>query len=310
MKSEVGAFDFEHQDLAPLQRQFPGLRVTAHENRAHLLDAAGTADYLLTWEFEEDWYPRFSRLKAIFTPAAGRDWVAADPEGRVELIHGTFHGRLLAESLLGAMLFMNRRMPDMIMNFERREWDRNIQKDCRLLANQTVLIIGLGHIGGECARMLKAFGTAVIGVKRDPSRLPMALDGVQVRSVNDLESLLPKADHVAVILPGDASTDRTLDERRLRLCKPGVFIYNFGRGNAIAGEDIVKARDHIGGAFLDVVDEEPLPPDSPLWSLDHVMITPHSSCVYREYKEAFIEEVISCLTQRFDHPASTSRDSA
>ena len=86
-----------------------------------------------------------------------------------------------------------------------------------------------------------------------------------------------------------------LDADRLRLCKPGAFVYNFGRGNALAGEDLVAAADHIGGAFLDVTDEEPLPPDSPLWSLDNVMITPHSSCIYREYKQAFLDEVIETL---------------
>lgn len=302
--STVDAFDFGCDDLTPLARRFPGFTLRVHGDHPGLLADGAAADYLLTWEFDEAWYPRFSRLKTLFTPAAGGDWVAPDPSGRVELVHGTFHGRLLAESLLAAMLFMNRRMPDMIGNFARREWDRNIQKDCRLLANQTVLIVGLGHIGTECARLLRSLGAAVIGVKRDPSRLPASLNGVVVRPATELEDLLPRADHVAVILPGGPDTDRILDESRLRMCRPGVWVYNFGRGNAIAVDDIVKAGDHIGGAFLDVVDPEPLPPDSPLWSLDNVMVTPHSSCIYREYKAAFIDEVIDFLSRRLDasHP--------
>lgn len=298
LTSEVSAFDFKHDDLVRLEQRFSRISLKVHEHHSDLLEAAATADFLLTWEFDEAWYPRFPNLKTIFTPAAGNDWVAADPTGRVELIQGTFHGRLLAESLLGAMLFMNRRMPEMIRSFQRREWDRNIQRNCRLLANQTVLIIGLGHIGSECARVLKSLGVRVIGVKRDPSRLPAALEGVEVRPATELEAVLPEADHVAVILPGNENTDRILDESRLRMCKPGACIYNFGRGNAVAGDDIVKASDHIGGAFLDVVDQEPLGPDSPLWTLDNVMITPHSSCVYKEYKVAFVDEVIGHLSQR------------
>lgn len=298
LSSDVDAFDFKREDLARLAARFPGMTLRVHSDPAGFLDAGGSADYLLTWEFDASWYPRCPNLKGIFTPAAGRDWVAADPEGRVEVRHGTFHGRLLGESLLGAMLFMNRRLPGMIGNFQRREWDRNIQAGCRLLANQTVLILGLGHIGSECARLLRALGARVIGVKRDPTRLPGPLESVDVRPAAELDAVLPEADHVAVLLPGDTSTDRILDEARLRMCKPGVYIYNFGRGNAVASDDLVKASDHIGGAFLDVVDEEPLDPASPLWSLDNIMITPHSSCIYREYKEAFIDEVIEHLKHR------------
>jgi len=295
LTSDVAAFDFERGDLAPLEDRVPGAALRVHDDPEQLLDAAGSADCVLSWAFEASWYPRFPKLKAVFTPAAGRDWVSPDPDGRVAVVHGTFHGRLLAESLLGAMLFMNRRMPDMIRNFRRRAWDRDIQQDCRLLADQTVLIIGLGHIGSECAKPVQALGARVIGIKRDPARLPAPLDGVDVRPATELEAMLPEADHVAVVLPGGPDTDRTLDERRLRLCKPGACIYNFGRGNAVASGDLAAAAGHLGGAFLDVTDEEPLPPDSPLWSLDNVMITPHSSCIYREYKQAFLDEVIETL---------------
>ncbi|HSH43427.1 MAG TPA: D-2-hydroxyacid dehydrogenase [Arenicellales bacterium] len=295
LNSDVAAFDFRYGDLEPIVAACPGVSLHVHENHESLLEEAACADVLLTWEFRQSWYARFPRLRKIFTPAAGRDWVAADPRGRVEVIHGTFHGRLLGESLLGAILYMNRRMPAMRRNFERREWDRNIQKDCRLLANQTVLILGLGHIGSECARILQPLGPRIIGIKRNPANTLLPLEGIEVRPVSELESTLPEADHIAVVLPGDAGTDRILDAHRLHLCKPGACVYNFGRGNAVASDDLVAAAGHIGGAFLDVTDEEPLPPDSPLWSLDNIMITPHSSCIYREYREAFVAEVIGQL---------------
>jgi D-2-hydroxyacid dehydrogenase (NADP+) len=298
LTSDVRAFHFKPEDLERLVDELSGVSLRYHDNKYTLLTEAGSADHVLTWEFEQAWYPRFPRLKTIYTPAAGRDWVAADPDGRVEVVHGTFHGRLLAESLLGAILFMNRRMPAMIRNFQRREWDRNIQADCRLLQNQTILIIGLGHIGGDCARKLQPFGPRIIGIKRNPSQLLRPLEGVEIRPAAELEAVLPLADHVAVILPGAPGTDRILDAARLRMCKPGACVYNFGRGNAIASDDLAGAADHIGGAFLDVTDEEPLDPDSPLWSLDNIMITPHSSCVYREYREAFVGEVLAHLGAR------------
>ena len=75
--------------------------------------------------------------------------------------------------------------------------------------------------------------------------------------------------------------------------KPGSYIYNFGRGNSLTTADLLAALPHLGGAFLDVTDEEPLPTDSPLWKQDNVFLTPHSSCIYSEYMPMFIDEVIS-----------------
>lgn len=303
LTSHVDAFHFTADDLLRLTERVPGITLRVHESGAGLIEAARKADCILTWEFEEAWYPRCPNLKTIFTPAAGSDWVAPDPTGRVRLVHGTFHGSLLAESLLGAILFMNRRMPEMIRNFKRREWNRNIQKNCRLLAHQTVVIVGLGHVGSECACILGSLGAKVIGIKRNPTKLSAPLSDVEVRPVSDIDTVLPQADHVVVILPGGKGTDRILDEARLRMCKRGVFVYNFGRGNAIASEDIVTVSRHIGGAFLDVTDQEPLPPGSPLWALDNVVITPHSSCVYQEYRAAFIDEVARHLSRWIDEPA-------
>lgn len=295
LASDISAFDFESQDFDPVTKRFPRLDIVNHRDPESFLACAGHADYLLTWDFEAGWYARCPRLKAILTPAAGNEWVSSDPDGRVELIHGTFHGKLLGESLLQAILFMNHRMPAMIRNFERRGWDRNLQRDCRILANQTVLILGLGHIGAEFADMLTSLGVHVIGVKRNPATLSRPLDGVEVVSAEGLDEALPRADHIVVLLPGVTSTDRILDHERLTRCKPGAFVYNFGRGNAIATTDLVAALDHLGGAFLDVVDEEPLDPESPLWRLENVMITPHSSCVYREYRPSFVDEVVTHL---------------
>jgi phosphoglycerate dehydrogenase-like enzyme len=295
---EVAAFDFAPDDFSPLQNQFPDHKIVVHETHDQFLSSGHNADYLLTWEFQRDWYKICRNLKAVFTPAAGDDWVVPDPAGKTALVHGTFHGPILAESLLGALLYMNHAMPAMIENFEAREWDRDIQHQCRLLAGQTVMIIGLGHIGSNCARYLEPLCERVIGIKRRPDKLVMPLPGVDVHGADEIDALLAEADHVVTLLPGAAGTDQILDAARLRRCKVGAFIYNFGRGNAIATDDLLAARDHLGGAFLDVVDKEPLPKTSPLWDWDKVMITPHSSCVYEDYRSRFIEEVIESLRER------------
>jgi phosphoglycerate dehydrogenase-like enzyme len=297
LRNEVDAFDFSEEDFEPLRMAFERARVHCHDTTAELIQHGGEAEYILTWDFEAGWYESFPSLDAVMTPAAGDDWVEPDPCGRARLIHGTFHGTILSESLLSAILFMNHRMPDMIRNHAAREWDRNIQASSRLLKNQTILIIGLGHIGQACAIRLRQMARRVIGIRRRASRSGN-VDGIETFGVDRLDELLADADHIVLLLPGNASTNRLLDERRLRRCKPGAYVYNFGRGNSLASRDLVAVQDHIGGAFLDVVDEEPLPHDSPLWTLPNVFTTPHSSCVYEDYRTEFVSEVIMRLRQR------------
>ncbi len=288
--NEVDAFDFDPDDFEPLSDKLPNSSLSIHKDEASFLANADKAEVVLTWDFPEAWYQHCPNLQIVLTPAAGDDWIEPDPSGSVKVIHGSFHGQILAESLLHAILFMNHAIPDMIRNFQERNWDRNLQKDCRLLSGQTVLIIGMGNIGQQCARLIEATGAKVIGVRRKST-------DKDTFTVDDLDRLLPEADHVVLLLPGSTDTDRLLSPERIRLCRQGVFLYNFGRGNALLSKDVIDTADHIGGAFLDVTDEEPLPTDSPLWQLSNVMITPHSSCVYDEYKSLFIAEAVDHLVQ-------------
>ncbi|MDA1301447.1 MAG: NAD(P)-dependent oxidoreductase [Proteobacteria bacterium] len=286
---EARSLHFDQNDLRALDDALPGHEFVHHDTQAALLDPANAsaAECLMVWRFSADWYPRFPKLQTIFTPAAGRDWVASDPAGRVRVMHGTFHGPILGESLLGAVLFMNHRMPDMIRNFEQRQWNRNLQGDARLLAGQVVLLIGLGHIGSYCARMLKPLTRRVIGVRR--SATPVA--DIETHSVDHLSGLLPLADHVILLLPGTTDTDRFMDPERLGLMKQGAYVYNFGRGNSLTTADLLGALPRLGGAFLDVTDEEPLAATSALWAAPNVFITPHSSCMYLDYTRRFVHEV-------------------
>lgn len=291
--NDVDAFSFCENDLRPLTTIYPELHIRVHHDVNEFLSDAHMADFVLTWDFEEAWYGACSKLKAIFTPAAGNDWVHPDPDSRVELIHGTFHGPILAESLLGAILFMNHKMPDMMRNHHARKWDRNSQGTTRLLRNQHVLLIGFGKIGKSCARLIQHTGAQVTGVRRNPHSIQDT--GLNVRSLDDLDSLLPSADHVVLLLPGSSDTDGFMNMDRLSLMKPGSYIYNFGRGNSLTTIDLLAALPRLGGAYLDVTEEEPLPRESPLWAQDKVIITPHSSCIYSEYKPMFVDEVIGHL---------------
>ena len=292
--NDVDAFNFLREDLEPLKSVSPSPEIVYHTSEDSFLASCSSAETLLTWEFRPEWYSRCPNLRQLLTPAAGTDWVSPDPTGKVNVVHGTFHGGILAESLLSAILFMNHRMPAMISNFQHRAWDRNIQTRSRLLSGQTVLIIGLGNIGRVCADVISGLGAKVIGVRRNPGA--ELNSGVEVYPIESLAGLLPIADHVVLLLPGEPATDGFMNVDRLRQCKPGSIIYNFGRGNALKSKDLVECWDQFDGAFLDVTDEEPLPPSSDLWQLENIMITPHSSCIYADYRQRFISEVIARLS--------------
>ncbi len=288
LRNEVTAFDFKPPDFDLLVSALPESTIVHHDSDESLLQQARNVDVLLTWHFDPKWYDEFPRLRTIFTPAAGDDWVAADPLGRTRVVHGTFHGELLSESLLGAMLFMNQQMIRMTDNFRSRQWNRNLQADNRLLAGQTALIIGYGHIGQRCGDLLKRVGVKVTGVRTSAKGQAIGIDGIFDH--------LPLADHIVLLLPGTDQTNGFFDLAKLDACRNGAFIYNFGRGNALPCDDLVQHIGRLGGAFLDVVEEEPLPANSPLWSAPNVFITPHSSCVYQEYKPRFLAEVTDRIT--------------
>lgn len=139
----------------------------------------------------------------------------------------------------------------------------------------TVLVLGLGDIGGDFARKMKALGAYVIGVRRTIKDKPDYLD--EQYQLDQLNSLLGRADIVAMVLPGGDATNHLMDERRLNLMKQGAFLINVGRGNAIDPNALLKALEegHLGGCGLDVTEPEPLPADDPLWDAPGLIITPH-----------------------------------
>lgn len=156
----------------------------------------------------------------------------------------------------------------------------HIWKDCgnvTSIEGSTVLVLGLGDIGGEYARKVKALGASrVIGVRRNvKAQMPEYLD--EQHSLDELDSLLPVADIIAMVLPGGSQTEGLINKARFSLMKPGAYLINCGRGSSIVQDDLYEALEsgRIAGAAIDVCTPEPLPSKSPLWDLENLVITPH-----------------------------------
>ena len=159
----------------------------------------------------------------------------------------------------------------------RREWKKSPAEsgDVVHLPEATALIVGVGGIGSEAARLLSAFGVTVLGTD---ARRTAAPEGVaELHRPEALDALLPRADFVILTVPHTPATEGFFDRARFRRMKPTAFFINIGRGMTTKLDDLVKALEagEIAGAALDVYEQEPLPPDHPLWTLPNVLLTPH-----------------------------------
>lgn len=145
------------------------------------------------------------------------------------------------------------------------------------LSDSTVAVVGLGDIGRAYARMVKAMGAYVIGVKRRSGNCPDYVD--ELVMTRDIDSVLPRADVIMSILPNTAETRYLYTDECFDAMKNSAVFVNCGRGNAVSSEVLYRAiSEHkIAAAAVDVTEVEPLPADSPLWDLENLIITPHIS---------------------------------
>lgn len=198
------------------------------------------------------------------------------------------YGLAIAEHMLGMLLEL----------FKKLELYRDAQKSgawqsqgaVKAVYGSTVLVLGMGDIGGEFAARCKALGAKVIGVRRSPRPCPEYAD--EVHLLEDLDSLLPQADVVAITLPGTGATRGLMSRERLAKMKEGAVLLNVGRGFIVDTEALCDAleRGHLSGAGVDVTDPEPLPPTHRLWNIPTAVVTPHISGFYhlRETHERIV----------------------
>lgn len=197
----------------------------------------------------------------------------------------------LSEHMLGLLLMLMKHLP---LHYDRQKERRWVdgwseQRQVKYLQGSSVLVVGLGDIGGALARKVHLLGAGrVMGVRRTPR--PM--DGVEVYPLERLDELLPQADVVILSLPHNDQSQKLMDERRLGLCKPGALLLNCGRGTAVDSLALCRALEsgRLDGAALDVTDPEPLPPDHPLWTAPNCLITPH--CAGDSYLESIRSGVV------------------
>jgi phosphoglycerate dehydrogenase-like enzyme len=156
---------------------------------------------------------------------------------------------------------------------------------------KTIGIIGVGAIGKETAKIAKAFGMKVLGL-RHSGKAEEYVD--EMYTSNQLDLLLPKCDYVVVTLPLTKETFHLFGAEQFKQMKTSAYFINIGRGEIVNEEDLVMAlKDgEIAGAGLDVFEKEPLSVDSPLWGMENVIITPHTAGSTEHYNKRVVEDIL------------------
>jgi glyoxylate/hydroxypyruvate reductase len=192
------------------------------------------------------------------------------------------HAVPLAEHTLLSLLYFVKDLPARARDQRAHVWERYCGRELR---GMTVAVVGLGAVGREIARTLRAVGLRVVGVRRTPVEDPAASDVDEAITPDRLHELLPRCDALVLIAPHTPETEGMIGARELALLPRGAILVNVARGALVDEAALVDAlrSGHLGGAALDVAAVEPLPVDSPLWDLPNVLITAHSaSTVERE----------------------------
>jgi phosphoglycerate dehydrogenase-like enzyme len=200
--------------------------------------------------------------------------------------------RAVSEHAMALILALARRLPEARDNQAQRNW-RGMIGDLAgredELGGKTLLIVGLGQIGGRLAELAKAFDMRVVGLRRDLAAGKGAADSA--RAMGDLAAVLPEADYVALCCPLTPETEKLIDAAAFGRMKPSSYLINVARGRVVDEVALIEALDGqcIAGAAIDVTVEEPLSATSPLWDMPQVLITPHTAGETRRYEDNVLE---------------------
>jgi phosphoglycerate dehydrogenase-like enzyme len=261
-----------------------------------LAERVAEADVLvISGLWRDELLDRAKRLRFIQSIGAGTDQFPRDELERRGIRLASARGvnaRAVAEHAMALILALSRRLPEARDNQARRVW-RGMIGDLALredeLGGKTLLIVGLGDIGGRLAGLAKAFDMRVVGLRRDPGAGRGAADAVHPMAA--LGALLPKADFVALTCPLTKETENLIDAMAFGRMKRAAYLVNIARGRVVDEPAMIEALagGSIAGAAIDVTAEEPPAPESPLWGMPQVLITPHTAGETRRYEDNVIE---------------------
>lgn len=256
-----------------------GVPIRSPEQEARWRQLLGQADILFDFDFShrEDLPELAPRVRWIQATSAGigqsirRMGYDRRMPGTIFTTASGVHARPLAEFVVMAILMHLKGARRMLLDQQRQHWERYAGAD---LEGRTMAIVGLGRIGAQVAQTCRLLGMRVIGTSRHPGQ---CVD--QFYELSQLHEMLPMSEVLVLAVPHTPATENMIGAAELALLPRGAYLINIARGAVIDEVALIAAlrSGRLSGAALDVFDQEPLPPTSPLWDMPNVLVSPHSA---------------------------------
>lgn len=297
--------DLTEEQAEQMRSMAPDYELLYGRDKSKWMDRFHEAEVIICWRrmFQDLCLKENTKLRWIQAWSAGVDSYPLQKMSELGIMLTTtsgIHAIPLSESIMAMMLAYTRKLHIHIRNQQAARWDR-VEPEGEL-HGKTVGIIGVGAIGEETARLCKAFGMRVLGLRASGAPSPY-VDEMVDRS--GLEYLLRESDVCVVTLPLTKETRGMFGREQFSWMKPSALFINIGRGGLVDEQALIEALHNgvIAGAALDVFAQEPLPEDSPLWKMDNVIITPHIAGGSERYDERALEIAMRNLQSYIEHGA-------
>jgi phosphoglycerate dehydrogenase-like enzyme len=266
-----------------LAQEFPQLQIAQRTSYDGIEEDLRDAEIIFTIALRPEQFAAARSLRWLHVPSA-----AVHPLLFAELVNSDVvltnsrevHGPVVAEHVMALIFALAKKIPQAARLQQQHVWGQeamwNDAPHPREIAGATLGLIGVGSIGRRVAQMASALGMRVIAVREHAEKgRPEGVEAVFALSA--IDEMLKQSDYVVLAAPLISATQRLINADRLAVMKPDACLINVGRGEQVDESALVEAlrARRIAGAALDVFEREPLPADSPLWSVENLLITPH-----------------------------------
>lgn len=273
----TGAWDNADQYMDEIKQQGYTVAFLQYENEMIPCDYDWVEAVICNGLFQSHPIDKFRNLKYIQLTSAGFDRISAAyvREKGIEIYNAKgVYSIPMAEYAVGGVLQIYKQTAFFYNNQKSHKWLKH--RGLLELYEKRVCIVGCGSVGTECAKRFRAFGCEVTGVD---IFLREDKDYDKIVGMEQMEAILPETDILILTLPLTGETKYFMNRRKFALMKEGAVLVNISRGAVVETESMISAMDRLGGAVLDVFEQEPLDSSNPLWNMERVIITPHNSFV-------------------------------
>lgn len=310
----VTNFPFKSADVERLRAAVGVDALLATRSRQGLIEALTQhpeTDVICVYSAPDNLLKLAPHVGWVALSSAGAEHVVEQPWARaphapiITTANGV-HAVPISEHVFSGMLLWARRWPEMLELQREHRWPEGSFYSNELVGREldgaTLLIVGLGAIGRRVATLGRAFGMRTLATRRSASSGASDPDVDALYPMEQLDEALEQANYIVLAVPSTPETQGLINAERLAHARPGALLVNIARGAVVDEPALLAAlrEGRLGGAVLDVAAQEPLPPDSPLWTAPNVIISPHMSGRSVRYSERLTDLMLDNIARYRD----------